>query len=178
MTQSCAQVALGDEEALRQEREAERAKAAQERLAAAYAELQAHGDKARDMKEQEMLRLQMQVRGGKVDIVLSRHVLMCCSLVWLSTLGCCQLTYGTAAPVRGLYGAGEILFAQGRSGAAYPTSRLGRCCLAWLGCRESDWRPVCVEMMGLVAAVSMRSGMRSTKQGRVCVCSLRTGHRV
>jgi len=53
--------ALADEEALRKQREEERQKLAQERLQQAYEELQAHGDKAKDMREQEMLRLQMQV---------------------------------------------------------------------------------------------------------------------
>jgi len=51
---------LDDEEALRRMREEERAKAASERLAEAYAELK-QGSKAQDMKEQELMRLQMQV---------------------------------------------------------------------------------------------------------------------
>jgi len=51
---------LDDEEALRQQREEERAKAASERLTEAYNELK-QGNKAQDMKEQEIMRLQMQV---------------------------------------------------------------------------------------------------------------------
>lgn len=52
---------LNDEEALRQQREEERAKATNERLNEAYNELK-QGNKAQDMKEQEIMRLQMQVR--------------------------------------------------------------------------------------------------------------------
>lgn len=59
----CLQSALDDEEAMRRAREEERARLASERMKAAYAELQAT-DKARDMREQDLLRLEMQVRPG------------------------------------------------------------------------------------------------------------------
>jgi hypothetical protein len=53
---------LGDEEALRRGREEERQRLAAERLKEAYEEL-TKTDKARDMREQDLLRLEMQVGG-------------------------------------------------------------------------------------------------------------------
>jgi hypothetical protein len=62
---SPAQTALDDERALRVAREEERRRLADERMAAAMAAL--HGtDLARDMREQEMLRMQMQVSGSDI----------------------------------------------------------------------------------------------------------------
>jgi hypothetical protein len=63
-----------DEEAMRRAREEEAAKRAADRLKEAYAELQAT-DKAHEMREQDLLRLEMQVRRGLPSLVpaLSRN---------------------------------------------------------------------------------------------------------
>lgn len=65
---------LSDEEALRAERAAAREREAKERLAQAYAELQAT-DKAKDMKEQELLRRQMQIAYKTGDMVKAQQLL-------------------------------------------------------------------------------------------------------
>ncbi|GAX75385.1 hypothetical protein CEUSTIGMA_g2829.t1 [Chlamydomonas eustigma] len=66
--------AVDDEQALRQARAEEAAKLRDQRLKEAYQELK-HSDKAKDMKEQELLRLQMQTAYRVGDKALAQKIM-------------------------------------------------------------------------------------------------------